>query len=1109
MRKLGVFLCFQSYSLMVLLFGAFLSLAVFAQEAKTKAASSAPKRTVLTVLPFEKSPVIDGQIAPAEWEDAVMHWGGVSTGTEMLAQRRVDFRIGFDAEALYLAQASELPPADMKEIDSGQVSIVLLPPGRQPFLFSFDSQGKPIPENPALPSSAVFAEKKENKSWTWELKLPFAAIGATVDKTPWGIQMSHSWSNPTETAYLHLPSKAFPMAELHFAQEGATVFMVEFQEKGTSYPITWQFRNASKKETTLMLTGGIVSLEAPIIFDTKVILQPGERKNIKLHKILQLDVFRDFSLRCQDEQGTVVLERSFAWDSRKVLSWKNPNPPYKLHFAMRPTSKSFRVRLFCASRERLKAVPSVLVRVRDDAGKTFLERQLERRSNDDFFLEWTEPQMASWPRGKYYLDAIFKNDKGAEQTLTHTFGLYEFEWENNKLGKSELIVPPFRPLQENGSEITALLTGYRRSKVFWDAIYAQGENILAAPIELLLDGKPFTVVDTRKIPAGFGMLGYESELQCGALRLVVRQIYDYDGMCKVTLSFKPEQELSLKDLHFDIRMKREFARFYHATGARLRNDFHGEIKVQEGPVWNSLKGRVIHPSLTGWRPYIWFGGSYKGIAWFAETPLHWSLDPEQPAQTLTVEKDAAVLRVRLVDRPVTWKEPFDIVMGFQPTPVKPQPPLNALPGIVNREYNPQKFSRYLHWIATYTYLGLRYEEGLLQAPPNNDWSFLEYMTASQWKTPKEAQVFAQQWIAKNGLNNDDFSKYGYRKQSHMDAQLRSGCETWRKSNSHTIYQNPRALPPSREYDMYVDEWTLWETRTPEPTMSHFGFDPDDKYADYMLWNNKQMFRFGFRGIYYDNLFETLCYNPAKGPAIEVEPGKILPFYPFFAMRELLKRTAVMLTEEGHLLAGYPMLETHISDTNMVPFGSFNATTLDWEFNYGSDPYPQRFSQAYIQTNTTSSQIGALGRNILQFAAADEKVERSALAVLFANNLMSFYLHTPAGLKLDPFFYKARDTVFEFGYDREDTVVYPGWNDDNPVKVSPQNVKATAVKRADGEVLLMVGNIGEAANATLSMGDFASGTIIDAMTDEKLGEGNSIAFPVGKQDFRLLRVVKRK
>ena len=257
----------------------------------------------------------------------------------------------------------------------------------------------------------------------------------------------------------------------------------------------------------------------------------------------------------------------------------------------------------------------------------------------------------------------------------------------------------------------------------------------------------------------------------------------------------------------------------------------------------------------------------------------------------------------------------------------------------------------------------------------------------------------------------------------------------------------------------------------------------------------------------NNLFETLCYNPAKGPAVEESPGKILPFYPFFAMRDLLKRTAVMLTEEGHFLGGYPMLETHITDTNMIPFGSFNATTLDWEFNYGSAPYPQRFPQPYIMTNTTSTQIGALGRCIVQFASADEKIERSALAVLFANNLMSFYLHVPAGLKLHPFFYQARNYVFKFGYDHDDTVIYPGWDDANPVKVTPKDVKATAVKRANGDILLLVGNIGEAASATISLGNFANGRIIDAMTEERLGDGNAITIPVGKHDFRLIRVEK--
>ena len=90
MRKSGFFSCL----LMVLLLWAFLPLAVWGQDGKSKEALPEARRSVLTVLPFGKSPVIDGQIASREWEDAAMHWGGVSKETQMLAQRRVDYRIG-------------------------------------------------------------------------------------------------------------------------------------------------------------------------------------------------------------------------------------------------------------------------------------------------------------------------------------------------------------------------------------------------------------------------------------------------------------------------------------------------------------------------------------------------------------------------------------------------------------------------------------------------------------------------------------------------------------------------------------------------------------------------------------------------------------------------------------------------------------------------------------------------------------------------------------------------------------------------------------------------------------------------------------------------------
>ena len=99
---------------------------MWAQEAK---AAPDKGRTLLTVLPFKTTPVIDGKLSATEWEAAAMAWGGISSQTKMLAKRRVDFRIGFDRDALYLAQSSELPPENMKDLEAGTAKVELLPPG--------------------------------------------------------------------------------------------------------------------------------------------------------------------------------------------------------------------------------------------------------------------------------------------------------------------------------------------------------------------------------------------------------------------------------------------------------------------------------------------------------------------------------------------------------------------------------------------------------------------------------------------------------------------------------------------------------------------------------------------------------------------------------------------------------------------------------------------------------------------------------------------------------------------------------------------------------------------------------------------------------------------
>ncbi|MBO5923891.1 MAG: hypothetical protein J6Q81_05195, partial [Lentisphaeria bacterium] len=582
------------------------------------------------------------------------------------------------------------------------------------------------------------------------------------------------------------------------------------------------------------------------------------------------------------------------------------------------------------------------------------------------------------------------------------------------------------------------------------------------------------------------------------------------GMCKVTLKFDPRKPVKIDSMYFDIDLKKEFVKLYSAMGARLRNNFHGWVPEKEGLVWDSLRGRVLHPLLKGFRPYIWVGEQYKGFCWFAETPHNWSIDHNKPAQTLTVEKSAVKLRVNLVNKSTIRDKKFEIVMGFQPTPVKPQPKVAAMPGLSNRvKYVPK--SKYRNIIATYQYMCMRYEDGMLSVPPNNDWSFLEYVAADKWKTPAEAQAFALDYVKRNKLDQTKYrSIYDYSPAltEHLHLSMRAFCEIYRPSNVRIQYQNPRAVAPnSKEFDMYSDEWSLWETRPANlERMSHFGCDPSDKLTDFMLYNLRKLYKYGFTGIYYDNIFDTPCYNVAKGPAIEVEPGKIMPYYPLFEMRKLIKRNALMLHEEKRYLGGYPLLESHITDTVMIPLVSFNATTLDWEMNFGSDPYPKRFSQAYIQTNTVGTQTGTLGRMILQRdkTVPGEMIERSMLAVQFANNLLSGKLYATPGTT----YMKAVDYVFDFGYEESNTVIIPGYADNNPVKITGKGLMATVVKRQDGEVLLLIGNVSKNdVKGKFDLGKVAKGTIYDAESNQIIGKGSKFTLSVDKYGYRLIRIGK--
>jgi hypothetical protein len=195
-----------------------------------------------------------------------------------------------------------------------------------------------------------------------------------------------------------------------------------------------------------------------------------------------------------------------------------------------------------------------------------------------------------------------------------------------------------------------------------------------------------------------------------------------------------------------------------------------------------------------------------------------------------------------------------------------------------------------------------------------------------------------------------------------------------------------------------------------------------------------------------------------------------------------------------MLNGRPMLMIHETDCNVVPWLSLASHALDWEMNFGDRPFPERFSKAYLVTNTLGTQTGATPMVLMNSSGSNgTAATESLMALCYPYGLLSQH---DSGLSRTERYFTLRDKVFEFGYGNPDTEVFPCWDAANPVRQLTEKVRCTFVRRADGEALLLVGNLG----AEDAEGQFvlpSTFTATDAETGEALpvDDGNRLAVPV--------------
>ncbi|MBT4822746.1 MAG: hypothetical protein HON70_43965, partial [Lentisphaerae bacterium] len=697
-----------------------------------------------------------------------------------------------------------------------------------------------------------------------------------------------------------------------------------------------------------------------------------------------------------------------------------------------------------------------------------------------------------------------------------------FPWENNDLGITDEVIPPFTPIEVEGKRVSTVLRTHTLNDTgLLDSIVSEGKTVLAAPMhfDVVVDGaqhevspRPVVFTQTKS-----NAVKHTTTWHAGPLVVALDGVWDYDGLLKCEMHLDLPETSTLDKLDLVIPVKPEIAKYLHVASDRMRLSVHKRLPTSSSgsePVWQS--NTVAHNDMPDsddvvgrlpgtFVPYVWLGNERQGICWVADNDSGWLVDDVQSTHAVYRQEDSVLLRVSFVTKPGPLKARRRIVFGLQATPAKPMP------------RRPDHWRRMVFSLASKEFSSLC--------------NLTIFGSAFQWGGPDFYAMYPR---------GKDFGIYSTIKNTRATGRLdRAVLDDWLKGYDetnpyldiikrnigkvHSCKSKPDVVIPYTDvrgasvteeaFDTFQDEWLIYEfgKRTwPTFTDPALGYviSTTPSRQDYILHYFKRMLDAGaFDAIYFDCPYPKAVRNTVTSGAYIDEHGRKRASADIFEMRELFKRCAVL----AHQKRGYNMNIAHMSTVNVVPLLSWFGVNLDWEFNYGQDDFQDRgFSRDYTrivtigqQTGTTPLVLGSLGIRG-QDPATLARARRTLAGCLLAHEVKDWAV----AWGKDRTYKDALKILYDFGYGTNATV-YNDWSDGFPAAISGTETAILLLVR-DGEALLVVTDYGnggtceltlDATNVTLLPG----GAFYNALSGERLqaAGASSCRFSLPKHDFRII------
>ncbi len=1102
----------------------------------TAAVAQVSDATLLRMAAMKAVPAIDGAISIDEQKYSSVQYGPISGTTKLMSVRYGSFFVGYTDDGIYFAARTSAPTRPQKFSGTDRVSISLLPEGsnapKEFFVCVADGSSN-------LPPSAKSAMRHPRgidicgmECVETEMFIPFAELGVVKpsDGAKWGLQMSVTYSSEPETAYWHLPFVQGEMGTLVFDSRCPISGLVNFntcelwRPRG-GYNLLFRFSNPAASAVTLASTSvlhrgiGFAKLDDNpekvegvlhnkiTEFAGQTIPAGGNRDFVHPEYALWPGKVNELNIGIV-ANGVVCYRRRIRWDLSRGLKWKDADDLPTLDVGFYPSVGNRVIVQYKANGAR--NLVSGAIRVYGADGKVYWEKTLQGRPHLKSIATFDD-RLPELPLQNYYVRLVAVGEDGRKYSDERTFAVRKFPWQGLNLGCERVILPPFKPIElKDDGQIAFLQTAYHPNGVFWDEVHALGENILAAPIELEVNGGHFTVVDTRIVSAEKDRVVREAIAEKDDLALKVTQNYDYDGFCWTVLEFVPKSPVRVDSLRVRVPLKNEVVKCFDVCCRNDRRAYAAPdffLPSGDGEVWTSATNapkwmKQLYPANI--QPYVWFGGAAKGFCWMVNSVKGMSLDRDIPPQKIVRSNGAATLYSDIVNKPVVWEKPVTICMGFQPTPVKPQN--RRLCSLARDMYSgymcPSNAVRSQENKAT----GFMMPTLLfpIHSFPAEDRSLLEWTFAQKASNHREYERKLKEfsdrhadWFAEKGRMSSEC----YRRNQIILRQM-TGAKV------RKFYLDPMLISCFwPEDEMYKAEWSVYE-RPRDNYMSEYGGKITKSRIDKLLYDANTALELGYNGIFYDVFGCHRDYNFVINPerayfkpdgSLQIGGNDLLE------QREIVKRTATLCYVKGASFEGTPYVEVHTTDCYVVPVLSFAAVNNVCERGAMGGDWQERFPEGYALAEICGRQAGTVPGVIVSTKAGDVTRRGKELRSLFA--LMcayGFFSLDDQGIVYREWFEKAWNIVYDFGWGRPETRIHFYYDEEpSPVVHDGKDVRLTVAEKADS-ALLLFGNLGDDVDVTFDSSGlrFKVGKVTDAETGDEL---SSNSLHVSRHGYRMIKI----